>query len=136
MPQAITFTIKNGAATPVDKTFTLISPAAGYGGIADWALKEGASEVAFPRVTYSARDVAQSQRRKASLKIRVPATYLDQQTQQPALLAVAEANVDITMPHGFPESLKADFIAYVKNTVSAALFSGTDGALKDAVPLT
>lgn len=136
MPQATNFTIKNGAATPVDKTFTLISPAAGYGGVADWRLKEGGAEVEFPSVTYTARDISQSQRRKAQMKIRVPAVYTDQITQQPALLNFAEANVEITMPMGYPENQKADFIAFVKNSIAHAMFSGADGALRDAVPLT
>lgn len=136
MPQATNIVVKNGASTPVDKTFALITPAAGYGGIAEWALKEGGAEVAFPRLTFTARDISQSQRRRAQLKIRLPATYTDATTQQPALLAVAEANIEITMPHAFPESLKPDFIAFVKNVVSTTLMSGTDGALKDAVPLT
>lgn len=136
MPQATSFTIKNGASTPVDKTFSLISPAAGYGGVADWRLKEGGSEIAFPAVTYTARDVSQSQRRKAQMKIRVPAVYIDQATQQPALLNFAEANLEVTLPHGFPESQKADFIAFVKHSIAHVMFSGPDGALRDAVPLT
>ena len=41
MPQAIDIVIYNGASTPVEKTFTLIAPAAGDGSYANWRLKEG-----------------------------------------------------------------------------------------------
>lgn len=46
MPQAINLTIDDETATP--KTFELISPAAGDGSIAEWALKEGTISSVFP----------------------------------------------------------------------------------------
>lgn len=136
MPQATDIIVNNGAATPVAKTFSLITPMAGYGGIAEWMLKEGSSQVAFPRVTYTARDITSSSRRKCQIKVRLPAVYTDAVTGMPVLLSAAEFNGEVTMPHGFPEAAKADFIAYVKNVISHTLISGSTGALKDAVPLT
>lgn len=136
MPQATDIIVNNGAATPVAKTFSLVAPMSGYGGIAEWLNKEGGSQIAFPKITYTARDITSSSRRKCQIKVRLPATYIDPTTGMPALLATAEFNGEVTMPHAFPEANKADFIAFVKNVISHALMSGSTGALKDATPLT
>lgn len=129
MPQATNLTIKNGAA--VDKIFELISPAAGDGGIAEWALREGAISSVFPRITLSAAKAAKG--RNAKLKVRVPSSYNDAVTGLTNVASAAEFNATYSVPADFPESKKDDYIAYVTNTVNSALMKACG---RDALPCT
>lgn len=131
MPQAIDLTVKNGATTPVDKTFELINPAAGDGGIAYWALREGTISSVFPSFSYSAYKNVTGKSRIGKSKFRLPSSYTDPVTGQSMTLGSAEMNITVSIPDNFPEALKADFIAYSLNLVNTALMKS---ALKDAYP--
>lgn len=133
MPQAIDLVVKNGAATPVDKTFTLISPAAGYSGIAEWMLKEGTSQVSFPNLTVSAVRNQQRSSRTAKIRLRIPATYTDPNTGLEAPLGNFDFHATVTVPDVFPESQKNDAVAFTSNLMSHALIKAI---VKDAVPAT
>lgn len=132
MPQAINITVKNGASTPVDKTFSLVTPAAGDGGIAMWALKEGSISAVFPTLTASAHRTG-NKSRKLALKIRLPSSYNDAVTGLTSVNSAAEANVTVSVPDTFPEALKDDFVAYVTNIVGTALIKNM---MRDAYPAT
>ena len=69
MPQATDLIIKNAANQ--DKTFALITPAAGDGGVARWALKEGTISSVFPTITSSATATSRNAR-NAHIKIHTP----------------------------------------------------------------
>lgn len=118
MPQAANITVQNGSS--VDKTFTLLSPAAGDGGIAKWALKEGGSPVAFPVLTYAARPTPK-RARKGQMKVHIPYSYTDATTGLVKSGPAFEFNGDFTVPDEFPESMRADAVAYVSNLVNSAL---------------
>lgn len=132
MPQAINLVIKNGAL--VDKTFELISPAAGYDSVAEWALKEGAVASVFPRITASARNSKKSPGRAASkavqVKVRVPSSYTDVATGNTILGPAYEFNGTVSIPADYPENKKADAVAYVANAINTALVKMmfTDGS--------
>lgn len=130
MPQAIDLVIKNAAA--VDKTFTLINPAAGDGGLASWYLKEGTISAVFPAITAVARKTGNDSR-KLQLKIVLPSSFTDSVTGKTMTDSAAESNITVSIPNSFPESLKADFVAYVTNTVKHAL---VQAMMKDAYPAT
>lgn len=132
MPQATDLVIKNGAATPVDKTFTLISPAAGDGSVAEWALKEGSISSVFPRLTASSSKNGNSSR-SVAIKFRLPSSYTDTVTGLTMVNSSAEANVKVVVPNDFPESLKGDFVAFLTNSLSHALIKAV---IKDASPAT
>lgn len=132
MPQAIDLIVNNGAATPVSKTFTLISPASGDGGVATWALKEGAISSVFPMFTASARKT-NNRSRKAQYKFRLPSSYTDTVTGLTAVSTAAEINFDVSVPDTFPEALKNDFVAYAVNLFSNALVKSMT---RDAIPAT
>lgn len=132
MPQAIDLIVKNGATTPVSKTFTLISPASGDGGVATWVLKEGAISSVFPMFTASARKT-NNRSRKAQYKFRLPSSYTDTVTGLTAVSTAAEINFDVSVPDTFPESLKNDFVAYAVNLFSDDLVKSMT---RDAVPAT
>lgn len=129
MPSAIDLTIKDGAA--VDKTFTLLTPAAGDGGIAEWALKEGTISTVFPRITLSA--AKQPRGRNAKLKIKVPSSFTDAVTGLTNVASAAEFNATYSVPSDYPESKKDDYIAFVSNAVNTALLIACG---RDALPAT
>jgi len=132
MPQATDITINNGAATPVAKTFTLISPAAGDGSYANWRLKEGTISSVFPRIAISARANGNNAR-KANIKIQIPSSYTDAATGLTKVSSAFDFNADVTVPDDFPESLKNDAQAFVVNAVAHALVKAI---IRDAVPAT
>lgn len=120
MPQATNLVVKNGAATPIDKTFALITPAAGDGGVARWALKEGAISSVFPTFTAQSNATTNASR-KLTTKLRVPSSYTDSVTGRTLVGSGAEANVTVSVPNDFPEALKNDFVAFVTNILTTAL---------------
>lgn len=131
MPQAVDITVKNGATTPVNKTFSLISPAAGDSGIALWALKEGVISGAFPQLTAQARVTKTS--RVLKVKFRLPSSYVEAATGRTLVGSRAEMNVDFTIPEDFPEAQKSDFVAFSVNLLSSTLLMSM---IRDAYPAT
>lgn len=130
MPQAANIVVKN--ATNVDKTFTLLAPAAGFGSVAEWALKEGATAVVWPSFTLSAHKTSQNSRR-VPFKVRVPATYVSVATGLPVVSSYMELNGTITVPDSFPDDQKDDAVAYMTGLVNSSLVKS---CLRDALPAT
>lgn len=133
MPQAQDLVVKNGAVSPVDKTFTLISPAAGDGGVARWALKEGAISAVFPSFTAMSDRVTRSGTRKLQMKFQLPSSYTESVTGLTVVGSRAEINFDVRVPQDFPEALKNDFVAFATNLVGTVLIKSM---IRDAVPAT
>lgn len=131
MPQAADITVKNGAGTPIDKTFSLISPAAGDSGIAMWALKEGAISGVFPQLTAQARVTKTS--RVLKVKFRLPSSFTESVTGRTMVGSRAEMNVDFTVPEDFPEALKSDYVAFSVNLLNSTLLKSM---IRDAYPAT
>ena len=132
MPQAVDLTVKNGATTPVDKTFTLVAPAAGDSGIAQWFLKEGAIASVFPKLTASAYPVG-GKSRNLKIKLHVPSSYTDSVTGQTVVNTAAEMNVTFSVPDTYPEALKPDFVAFATNLLATPLIKSM---IRDAFPAT
>lgn len=130
MPQATNIVIKNGAATPVDKTFVLLSPAAGFNSVAEWALKEGTISSVFPRITALARKTANASG-KSVIKLKIPSSYTDSVTGLTKVGSSFEMNVEITVPDTFPESLKNDAVAFASNLMNDTLVKAI---VRDAIP--
>lgn len=131
MPQAANLTVKNAAL--VDKTFTLLTPAPGYGVQgAEWALKEGATSVAYPRFTLSASKTP-NRSRKVAIKVRVPAVYTSVATGLPVVASNIEFNGTFSVPDDFPEVQKDDAVAYATGVISTALVKS---CLRDGLPAT
>lgn len=132
MPQAQDIIINNGAATPVAKTFTLISPAAGDGSYANWRLKEGTISTIFPRIAIAARANG-NRARKANIKLQIPSSYTDTVTGLTKVGSSFDFSVDVTVPDDFPESLKNDAVAFASNLMASAIVKAV---IRDAVPTT
>lgn len=128
MPQASTFTMKNGAATPVEKTFELVSPAAGDGGIATFVLKEGNVSGAFVTVTASAAKTGVRSRKQIT-KLHMPSSFVDAASGRTSIGSAALVTITVSIPDDFPESMKADLAAYAKNLPAVAQINA---AMKDA----
>lgn len=132
MPQATDLVVKNGAGTPVDKTFTLITPAAGSGGVAEWALKEGVISSVFPLFTAAARPTGNASR-QLRLRLHLPSSYTDSVTGLTNVGSAAEFNGTYSIPNNLPEVLKNDWIAFVLNLQGHALVKAM---IRDAYPAT
>lgn len=132
MPQAVNLVLNNGATTPVAKTFHLISPAAGDGGVATWALKEGVISSVFPRLTAAAARTNNASR-KLTVKFRLPSSYTESVTGRTMVGSAAEMNATFSIPGDFPEALKGDFVAFATNALRSALFQEM---IRDAINAT
>ena len=130
MPQATDLIIMNAAGT--NKTFALITPAAGDGGVARWALKEGTISSVFPTITASATSTSRNAR-NAHIKIHVPSSYTDSVTGLTNVNGGPEANIKVAVPNDFPEAMKPDWVAYVVGAVNTALMQAI---IKDATSAT
>lgn len=118
MPNASNIIVQNASAT--DKTFEVLTPSGGDGGVARYALKEGAAPVAFPSMTVMARPTTNASR-KTSVKIHVPHTYIDPVTGLLKKGPAFELNVEASMPDAYPESTRDDAVAYGVNLVASTL---------------
>jgi hypothetical protein len=132
MPQATDLVIANGAGSPVNKTFTLLSPAAGMNSVASWALKEGVISSVFPQITCLARQTG-NQSNKVQWKLRVPSSYTDTVTGLTKVGSAFEMDLSASVPFDFPEALKNDAVAFCKNLIATALAQAT---IRDGLPTT
>lgn len=132
MPQQTDLVVNNGATPAVSKTFQAVSPAAGDGGIAEWALKEGTISAVFPRLTAMSTKTS-NQSRKLTLKVRLPSSYTESVSGLTNVGSAAEFNAVVSIPNSFPESLKDDFVAYATNLLGTALIKAM---IRDAEPAT
>ena len=128
MPQATNLTINDDQGNP--KTFELITPAAGDGGIAEWALKEGTISSVFPRLTASAAKTA-NRSRNLKVKFRLPSSYTDAVTGLTNVNSAAEFNGTVSMPDTFPEALKDRFVAFATGVFQQTLIQAM---MRDAQP--
>lgn len=131
MPQATDLVIKNAAGT--DKNFVLITPAAGYGSLAEWNLKEGTISSVFPKLTALARPSQRAKKdgpaKHLSVRFHMPSSYTDTVTGLTLVNSAWEFNGNVTVPDDFPEALKADAVAFTTNALKTALLTSM---LKDA----
>jgi hypothetical protein len=132
MPAAADIVINNGAGTPVAKTFTLVSPAAGDGSYANWRLKEGAISSVFPRIAMLARPTGNNAR-KSVIKLQVPSSYTDTVTGLTKVGSAFDLEVNCTVPDDFPEALKNDAVAFSKNLIAHAI---AQAVIRDGAPAT
>lgn len=130
MPQATDLTVKNAANA--NKTFTLLNPAAGSGGIAEWALREGTISSVFPKLTAMARPTKNASN-VAHIKLKVPSSYTDTVTGLTNVGSAFELNVTASVPDNLPEAIKDDCVAYAVNIINHVMIKAM---LRDAVSAT
>lgn len=130
MPQAANLVVKNAAN--VDKTFTLLTPSAGYGSVAEWALREGPTTTVYPTFSLTAAKTT-NRSRKETMKIRVPAYYTSVTTGLPVVSTAMEFNGSVSVPDDFPDDQKDNAVAYIANILSNALVKS---CYRDGLPAT
>lgn len=133
MPQATDLIVNNGATTPVAKTFALLSPSSGMGGIAMWALKEGAISSIFPRFTAAARPSNKGNAQNLQVKFKLPSSYTETVTGLTMVGSGFEFNGTFTVPNDFPEALKNDAVAFTANLINHVLVKAM---IRDGLPAT
>jgi len=136
MPQAADIVVNNGAGTPVAKTFTLQVPAAGINGEARWELMEGANPGVFPQMRAILRNDPSVKGMSSVFKIVYPASYTDTTTGLVKPLSSAEFIGTVKMPDDWPEAEKANFSAYIANTMNLTIMKGPGGFLRGRVTFT
>lgn len=117
MQAPATIALNNGATTPVSKTFTLYYPASGDGGVAEYALEEGATRDQYPRITMSARKRADG--RASLVKIACPQVTTNVVTG--AVDVVKDAvliKIEVLAKASVPQSLCDDGKAYAANLLA------------------
>lgn len=126
MPIAESFTIKNGASTPVDTLFTNLQPAGGNLPSVYQAKGRGPSVAAQPKIAISSSGNAKS--REVRMTIRTPywVTGTDGATK---VLDSCFTEIRSVLPETVPDSVRADHAAYVANScdvqhVRASLIEG------------
>lgn len=122
--------VKNAANA--DKTFTFVSPAAGYESLATWHLKEGAIQGVFPVLTAMAKPTA-NKSQVGKLRLRVPSSFVDSSTGQVNVGPSVEFNLTVSIPKAFPEAAKDDAVVYFQKLIASAPLSAF---LRDAFPVT
>ena len=122
--------VKNAANA--DKTFTFVSPAAGYESLATWHLKEGAIQGVFPVLTAMAKPTA-NKSQVGKLRLRVPSSFVDSSTGQVNVGSSIEFNLTVSIPKAFPEAAKDDAVVYFQKLIASAPLSAF---LRDAFPVT
>lgn len=121
MPQATNIVIKDAAA--VDRTFELISPAAGDGAWANWRYKRGNFPVLFPIIAIKAYRNSASTARKVDVKLRVPAGMVDTTTGLPVVHGSWDFAGTVTVPDTFGVDQRPDVAAFAKNLFAHALLT-------------
>ena len=114
MQAPATIALNNGATTPVSKTFALYYPASGDGGVAEYALEEGATRDQYPRITMSARKRADG---RASL-VKIACPQVNTNVVTGAVDVVKDAvliKIEVLAKASVPQSLCDDGKAYAAN---------------------
>lgn len=118
MPQAANLTIKDGSATPVDVTFTLLTPAAGSDPAAWTAKTKGPTTASQPRVEISSTGFKGGRRVKGTIKVPQYVTGTDGKTLIEDSFHVAYT---VTIPDRVGPTFRADGAAYLGNLLTLAV---------------
>lgn len=122
MPQATqTLVVKDASLN--DVTYDLVTPAAGYGAVAEYASKVGATvRGAYKRFTILVRDSKGPKASKITqMKATMPFMRVDLLSSSEVVAGRAEMNVTVTIPADFPVSKLEDFVATSQNLLKTAL---------------
>jgi len=122
MPQATqTLVVKD--ANLNDVTYDLIAPASGYGAVAEYAAKAGATvRGAYKRFTILVRDSKGPKASKITqLKATMPFVRTDLMSGLTMIAGRAEMNITVTIPADFPVDDIPNFVATAQNLLKTTL---------------
>lgn len=117
MPQAVNFTIKNGASTPADVVFTSLQPAGGSLPAVYQARAAGPNAALQPKISLSGEQ--QRNGRRTRQTVRTP-YYVVGTDGVPRLVDSCFTEIITTMPDTIPDAVRNDHWAYVSNSADVA----------------
>lgn len=132
MSKQTNLVVKNGASTPVDVTFTAVTPSSGFGTLAIWQVISGAARSMYRTFTSETR-VNSNGTTVVTTKLTVPSFYTDPVTGLPVALEAAEVHARVRIPKNFPVSDIDDVAAFAGNLLSTALMKEV---IKTGTPVT
>lgn len=118
MPQQSAIVVKDVDGT-TDVTFATITPAAGNGGVAEWALKEGGSPAGYVKLTLVSDRTGVPGRRNR-MKMQVPVSWVDADTGLRIRGKFVEFDGTFTVPDEVPDAVRARAQALIGNVVKSA----------------
>ena len=125
MPAMADIVLKNGAATPVDKTFKAKSV---VGTLAKWEQRDAGVPIGYIRLSLETKDSPSTRRVKVSVsKPALEAVSGSSPTgfvPAPTLAYTMQASADFTMSTRASSAEKADLLAYLTNALADAIFKG------------
>lgn len=122
--------LADGAATPVNHTFTPVNV---VNGVASWKDKSGGVPAGYPQVTLSVREPSKA---SSTFKVQAKITVPKLETS-PNFLVPTEAyrnlmNIDVVMHERCTDQDRKDLYAYGKNLLAHAILGS---AIKDVEPV-
>lgn len=118
MPQAASFTVEDGAATPVDTLFTLLTPAAGKSAAVWVAKSKGPTVATQPKVDVSTTGTKVGRALRLSFRLPYWVTGTDGRV---TVVDSQFASLSMTVPDTIPDANRADFVALFANIIATAL---------------
>ena len=118
MPQAANFTVKDGAATPVDTLFTLLTPASGKSPAVWVAKSKGPNVAAQPKVDASTTGTKIGRSLRLSFRLPYWVTGTDGRV---TVVDSMFASLNTTVPDTIPDANRDDFVALFANIVASAI---------------
>lgn len=117
MAQATNFTIKDGAATPVDTVFTNVQPAGGNLPATYFARAKGASPAQQPTVRISSRGMQGKREVLHTVAVPYAVTGADAVSR---VVSIALVEVKVVLPDNVPDAVRSDLRAYAANSLDVA----------------
>lgn len=121
-------TLADGAATPVNHTFSPVN--IDQAGVAKWADRSGGIALGFPVVTLSLRNPSKTSRNfRLTAKVVTPVLEVTSPSTStgiqpaPTLAYNVTANIDIVLPERSTQQQRKDMAAFMKNFLANAVIT-------------
>jgi hypothetical protein len=121
-------TLADGAATPVNHTFSPVN--IDQAGVAKWADRVGGIALGFPVITFSLRNPTKSSRvYKVTAKVVVPVLEVTSPSTAtgiqpaPTLAYNLTGNLEMVLPERSTQAQRDDLRAYMKNFLASAVIT-------------
>lgn len=115
MPQAANFTVQDGAATPVDTLFTLLTPASGKSPAVWVAKSKGPNVAAQPKVDVSTTGTKIGRSMRLSFRLPYWVTGTDGRV---SVVDSLFASIHTVVPDTIPDAHREDFAVLLANIVA------------------
>lgn len=115
MPQAANFTVLDGAATPADTLFTLLTPASGKSPAVWVAKSKGPTVATQPKVDVSTTGTKVGRSLRLSFRLPYWVTGTDGRV---SVVDSLFASLNVVVPDTVPDANRDDFVALLANIIA------------------